>query len=80
MRFGPRIRIWPRSRPSGAFWDQEAIEVRVVRTHMDERILSDERKHHVDPDKWRPLIMSFCEFYSLGENLHPSRLAKAFDG
>ena len=56
------------------------IEVRIVRTHMDDSILNSERRHYVDTDKWRPLIMSFCEFYGLGENLHPSRLAGAFGG
>lgn len=55
------------------------IEVRIVRAYMDDSILGSERRHYVDTDKWRPLIMSFCEFYGLGENLHSSRLAKAFD-
>ena len=55
-----------------------AIEVKVIRTYMDESILDSEKRHYVDTDKWRPLIMSFCEFYSLGENVHDSRLAKVF--
>ena len=46
-----------------------AFEVRIVRTHMDERILMDGAEHRIDPDKWRPLIMSFCRFYGLGEQL-----------
>ncbi len=54
------------------------VEVRIIRTYMDESILSTDKRHYVDTDKWRPLIMSFCEFYELGENVHPSRLAKAF--
>ncbi|WP_159794872.1 flavin reductase family protein [Puerhibacterium puerhi] len=29
----------------------------------------------VDPDRWRPLIMSFQHFYGLGARVHPSRLA-----
>jgi flavin reductase (DIM6/NTAB) family NADH-FMN oxidoreductase RutF len=53
-------------------------EVRIVRTYLDDLILSDVKRHYVDTDKWRPLIMSFCEFYGLGENVHGSRLAKAF--
>jgi len=32
-------------------------------------------EHRVDPDAWRPLIMSFQRFYGLGAELHPSRLA-----
>lgn len=55
-----------------------SITVRVVRCYFDEEILDSTRRHHVDTDKWRPLIMSFCEFYGLGGNLHDSRLAKVF--
>jgi flavin reductase (DIM6/NTAB) family NADH-FMN oxidoreductase RutF len=55
-----------------------AIEVRIVRVYMDDSILSDKKRHYVDTDKWRPLIMSFCEFYGLGEKVHGSRLAKVF--
>lgn len=29
----------------------------------------------IDPDAWRPLIMSFQHYYGLGGRLHPSRLA-----
>jgi len=55
-----------------------AIEVQVVRTHIAESILDPDHRHHIDPDKWRPLIMSFLEYYGLGEQLQPSRLAKVF--
>lgn len=55
-----------------------AIEVRIIRAYFDDRILSNEKRHYVDTDKWKPLIMSFCEFYGLGLNLHPSKLAKVF--
>lgn len=55
-----------------------SIEVRVVSVHADENILDGEKRHHFDTDKWRPLIMSFCEFYELGGRVHPSRLAKVF--
>ena len=55
-----------------------AIEVRIVRSYFDENILSDEKRHYVDTDKWKPLIMSFCEFYGLGGKLQPSKLAKVF--
>jgi len=30
----------------------------------------------IDPDKWRPLIMSFQQFYGLGPKLHDSTLAQ----
>jgi flavin reductase (DIM6/NTAB) family NADH-FMN oxidoreductase RutF len=55
-----------------------AIEARIVRVHVDESLLNFEHRHHIDPQKWRPLIMSFLEFYGLGEQLHPSRLAEVF--
>ena len=53
-----------------------AFEVRIVRTHIDEHILIDGVANHVDPDKWRPLIMSFCQFYGLGERVWESTLAE----
>ena len=55
-----------------------AMEIKIVRTYIDEELLSDAKRHYVDADKWNPLIMSFCEFYGLGKNLHPSRLAKVY--
>ncbi len=55
-----------------------AIEVRIVRAYFDENILNSEKRHYVDTDQWKPLIMSFCEFYGLGQNLNPSKLAKVF--
>jgi flavin reductase (DIM6/NTAB) family NADH-FMN oxidoreductase RutF len=53
-----------------------AYEVRIVRAHVDAGILASGRENHIDPDKWRPLIMSFCRFYGLGQEVHPSRLAE----
>ncbi len=53
-----------------------AIEVRIVRVHIDERIRISGEPDRIDPDKWRPLIMSFRQFYGLGEMLHPSRLSE----
>jgi flavin reductase (DIM6/NTAB) family NADH-FMN oxidoreductase RutF len=51
------------------------LELRVQRIHLDESILMDGHPNRVDPDKWRPLIMSFQEFYGLGEKIYSSRLA-----
>jgi flavin reductase (DIM6/NTAB) family NADH-FMN oxidoreductase RutF len=53
-----------------------ALEVRVVRIHLDERIVMAGAPNRIDPDKWRPLIMSFCQFYGLGPQLHHSTLAE----
>lgn len=54
------------------------VEVSVVRVHAEEGLLDPSSRHHVSPDKWRPLIMSFLDFYGLGERVHPSRLAEVF--
>jgi flavin reductase (DIM6/NTAB) family NADH-FMN oxidoreductase RutF len=53
-----------------------AFEVRIVRSHIDESILMTGAKDRIDPDKWRPLIMSFCQFYGLGERVWTSTLAE----
>jgi flavin reductase (DIM6/NTAB) family NADH-FMN oxidoreductase RutF len=42
-----------------------AIEVSVVRIHANESILMAGESNRIDPDKWRPLIMSFQQFYGL---------------
>ena len=55
-----------------------AVEVRAVRTHVHEAILKTGHRHHIDPDRWRPLMMSFLEFYGLGPRVRPSHLAEIF--
>jgi flavin reductase (DIM6/NTAB) family NADH-FMN oxidoreductase RutF len=53
------------------------FEVRVQRVHLEESILMEGEPNRVDPDKWRPLIMSFQKFYGLEQNqLHDSTLGK----
>ncbi|GCE07429.1 flavin reductase family protein [Dictyobacter aurantiacus] len=58
----------------------QAIEMRIVRVHIDEQLLIPGTDHYIDPEKWNPLIMSFCEFFGLSGKLHPSRLESAFYG
>jgi flavin reductase (DIM6/NTAB) family NADH-FMN oxidoreductase RutF len=53
-----------------------SFELKILRVHLHESILADGRPNHVDPDKWRPLIMSFQQFYGLGERVHSSTLAQ----
>jgi flavin reductase (DIM6/NTAB) family NADH-FMN oxidoreductase RutF len=53
-----------------------AFEVRVVRAHVDESLLVPGIEDRIDPDKWRPLMMSFCQFYGLGERVGDSTLAQ----
>jgi flavin reductase (DIM6/NTAB) family NADH-FMN oxidoreductase RutF len=41
-----------------------AFEVHIVKLHVEESLLmGDESRPHIDPEKWRPLIMSFCRFF-----------------
>ncbi len=53
-----------------------AFEMRVVKAHVEESILVPGVGNHIDPDKWRPLLMSFCKFYGLGERAGYSTLAE----
>jgi flavin reductase (DIM6/NTAB) family NADH-FMN oxidoreductase RutF len=54
-----------------------AHTVRVMRAHVDEQLIVPGRRH-IDPLRWDPLIMKFCEFFGGGLQVHPSRLAKAW--
>lgn len=54
------------------------FEVHIVKLHVDDKLLmGDGPRPHIDPVRWRPLIMSFCRFFGLGGELHPSRLAES---
>ena len=52
------------------------FEVRIQRVHVEESILMGGEPNRIDPDKWRPLIMSFQKFYALGAQVHASTLAQ----
>jgi len=52
------------------------IELRIIRVHVEESLLMDGFINRIDPNKWRPLIMSFQKFYGLGPELHYSTLAE----
>lgn len=45
-----------------------AVEVRVLRTHIVERLRMAGYPNRVDPDKWRPAIMMFQELYGVAPN------------
>jgi flavin reductase (DIM6/NTAB) family NADH-FMN oxidoreductase RutF len=56
------------------------VEVHIVKLHVEESLLvygSDPARPYIDPVRWRPLIMSFCRFFGLGGEVHPSRLANS---
>ena len=52
-----------------------AVEVTITCVHVHPGIRLPGTENRIDPDAWRPLIMSFQHFYGLGDRLHPSRLA-----
>jgi flavin reductase (DIM6/NTAB) family NADH-FMN oxidoreductase RutF len=52
------------------------MEFRIQRIYLEESIMMDGYDNRVDPDKWKPLIMSFQKFYSLGDQIQNSRLAQ----
>jgi len=53
-----------------------ALEVRIVRVHVEESIRMVGTQDRIDPDRWRPLIMSFSQFYGLDRRLHHSTLGE----
>jgi flavin reductase (DIM6/NTAB) family NADH-FMN oxidoreductase RutF len=54
-----------------------AFEARIQRVHLEQSILANGESNRVDPDRWRPLIMSFQKFYGLAqEELHASALGR----
>lgn len=65
-------------RPFGKNVSAHAFEVHVTRLHVEESLLVEENgRPHIDPTRWQPLLMSFCRFFGLGSEVHPSRLAES---
>lgn len=68
-------------RPFGKNVSAIAFEVHITRLHVDESLLASGRaegeKPHIDPERWQPLLMSFCRFFGIGGEVHPSRLAES---
>lgn len=52
------------------------FEVRVQRVLVHDDVRLPGSDDHIDPDRWRPLIMSFQKFYGLGPQVRPSTLAR----
>ena len=54
-----------------------AFELKVVRVHVEEELLLTEKTNHVNSDMWKPIIMSFAQFYGLADGrIAPSKLAE----
>ena len=65
-------------RPFGKNVSANVFEVHITRLHVHDALLVGEGpRPHVDPARWRPLIMSFCRFFGLSDEVHPSRLAES---
>jgi len=67
-------------RPFGKNVSAHAFEVHIVKLHVEESLLVEGTtggRPHIDPVRWRPLIMSFCRFFGLGDEVHRSRLAES---
>ncbi len=65
-------------RPFGKNVNANSFEVHITKLHVDEKLLtSSGPRLHIDPLKWRPLIMSFCRFFGIGGEVQPSRLAES---
>ncbi|QOY91862.1 flavin reductase family protein [Paludibaculum fermentans] len=65
-------------RPFGKNVNANVFEVHIVKLHVEESLLiGNGSRAHIDPLRWQPLIMSFCRFFSLGGEVHPSRLAES---
>ncbi|WP_099369745.1 flavin reductase family protein [Sphingobacterium sp. 1.A.5] len=52
------------------------FELKINRIYLDKSIIMSNHPNRFDPDKWKPLIMSFQEFYTLGDKGHESTLAE----
>jgi flavin reductase (DIM6/NTAB) family NADH-FMN oxidoreductase RutF len=52
------------------------VEVRVARVHVHESIVDPAKPDRIDPEKWRPLITSFRQFFGLGSALNPSKFSQ----
>jgi flavin reductase (DIM6/NTAB) family NADH-FMN oxidoreductase RutF len=64
--------------PFGKNVGANVFEVHIVKLHVDEALLDGSgTRPHIDPLRWRPLIMNFCRFFGLGGEVHPSRLAES---
>jgi hypothetical protein len=54
------------------------FEVHIVKLHVDENLLlGNGPRPHINPVRWRALIMNFCRFLGLRGEVHPSRLAQS---
>jgi flavin reductase (DIM6/NTAB) family NADH-FMN oxidoreductase RutF len=63
----------------GANSGLRAIEVAVVRNHVDESLLMDQHPNYIDPLRWNPMLMKFTEYFTDATLARPSSLARGWD-
>ncbi|MFD2700916.1 flavin reductase family protein [Paenibacillus shunpengii] len=68
------VMIHPFEQPSSLV----AIEVHIEKVHIEDSLLMNANSNYVDPSKWNPMIMNFCEYFGLGEQRSASKLAPVF--
>src|SRR5262245_16491787 len=56
-----------------------ALEVSLLRTHVDETQLMADHPTYIDPLAWDPLFMKFTEYFSGAALSRPSSLARGWD-
>ncbi len=56
-----------------------ALEVSILRTHVDDSLTMDEHPNYIDPLRWNPLFMKFTEYFTDAELARPSSLARGWD-
>jgi flavin reductase (DIM6/NTAB) family NADH-FMN oxidoreductase RutF len=56
-----------------------ALEVSVLRTHVDDSLLMTNHPTYIDPLRWNPLFMKFTEYFSGATLTKPSSLARGWD-
>jgi flavin reductase (DIM6/NTAB) family NADH-FMN oxidoreductase RutF len=53
------------------------LEVKILRIHIEDRLMLAGHENRIDTDKWQPMLMCFQEYYGMGQKkLVKSRLAE----
>jgi flavin reductase (DIM6/NTAB) family NADH-FMN oxidoreductase RutF len=55
-----------------------ALEVSVLRTHVDDSLIMTNHPTYIDPLRWNPLFMKFTEYFSGATLTRPSSLARGW--
>ena len=56
-----------------------ALEVKILRTHVDDSLLMTQHPTYIDPLRWDPMFMKFTEYFTGAALARPSSLARGWD-